>query len=121
MVQEQEGENFQIEVVLFRCAENGSCKQVNGACDKEVVEVGEEGVFEFAVLVERLGHFGPVTRKVFKEVSVSLEFSTLETESLEIADGEECRNREQRKSYKECGCLGALAVEKLGEREYDKG
>ena len=26
MVQEQEGENFQIEVVLFRCAENGSCK-----------------------------------------------------------------------------------------------
>ena len=52
---------------------------------------------------------------------MSLEFATLETESLEIADGEECRNREQRKSYKECGCLGALAVEKLGEREYDKG
>ena len=54
-------------------------------------------------------------------MTVSLEFATLESKTLEVADGEKCRNREQRKRYEECGCLGAFAVQNLGQGKHDKG
>ena len=121
MVQEQEGENFEVEVILLGGTPHGADEQVNDADGEQVIKVGEERVFEFAVLAKGLGHFGPVAGEVFKEMSVSLEFATLESKTLEVADGEECRNREQRKRYEECGCLGAFAVQNLGQGKHDKG
>ena len=66
VVQEQECENFEVEVFLFLGAPDGACYQVNGANGEQVVEIGEERVFKFAVLGQRLGHFGPVAGEVAK-------------------------------------------------------
>lgn len=54
-------------------------------------------------------------------MAVGLEFSTLETKALEVADGQKCRDREQRKRHKKGGSLGALAVQKFGQGEQDEG
>ena len=67
---------------------NGNSWMGIGTNGEQVVEIGEERVFKFAVLGQRLGHFGPVAGEVFKEMPVGFEFATLESKTLEVADGE---------------------------------
>ena len=120
MVQKQECENLEVVEIFFPGIVDGAEDKVNSAEGEQVVKVAEERVFEFSVALERLGHHFPVLGKVFKEVPVRLELATLESESLEVADGEERRNREERKRDKENRSLVAFLVEKFREREYDE-
>ena len=53
-------------------------------------------------------------------MTVSLEFTTLETEPLEVAYGEECRYGEERKRDKENRSLCTFLVEKFRERKEDE-
>ena len=105
VVQEQESKNLEVIEVFLSCIVNCTVGEVNCTDGEQVVEVTEERVRKFAVIAEFCGHHFPVLGEVFEKVTVGFEFATLETEPLEIADGEECRHREKRKHYKEYRCF----------------
>ena len=120
VVQQQEGEYLEVEEVLLLGIYDRAIDEIDGADCKQVVEVAEERVHEGAVLVELHGHHFPVLGEVFKEMTVSFELSALETEPLEIADREECRDREEGKEDEKYGSLGVLLVDDAWECKEDK-
>ena len=120
MVEGEEHEGPQVETFPLPGIVNGAEDKVDEACEEEVVEIGQEGVFEFAVVLEGQGHFGPILGEVFKEVPVGIEFTALEAESLVVADGNQRGNREQREQDEERGGLEILLVEDFREGEEDE-
>ena len=120
MVEGQEHEGPQVELAALRRVVDGAEHQVDGTDGEQIVEVSEERIFEFAVFLERLGHLGPVLGEVFPKMPVGIKFAALETESLVVADSEQCRDGEQRERREERRGLVVLLVEDLREREDDE-
>ena len=120
VVQEQESENLEVGVVALSGVVDGAVGKVNCAYDEQVVEVAEERVYEVSVLVELQCHHVPVLGEVLEEVSVSFKFATLETEPLEVTDGEEYWHREKRKYNEERRGLCVFFVEQFREGKEDE-
>ena len=93
VVQEQETENLEVGEVALSGIVDGAEDEVDGSDYKEVVEVAEERIAEFSVVSNLHGHHFPVLGEVFEEVSMCRKLTALETKALEIADGEEDRDR----------------------------